>query len=142
MQAMKAVMLLADAAQVADGKLNLLGGGWSVTSPGVPSALALKIEVAWNEANEKHVLALRLVDSDGNEVVALPTYTFEVGRPPGLPPGTAIDHPLAVQVGPLAMLRPGERYTWEMTIDGEASDDWRCAFYVRPAVQPATPPSE
>ena len=130
-------MLLADAAQVADGKLNLLGGGWSVTSPGVPSALALKIEVGWHEANEPHSIDLRLVDSDGSEIAALPTYRFEVGRPAGLPPGTAIDHPLAVQIAPLTMLQPGQRYTWELTVDGEASDEWRCDFYVRPAQQVA-----
>jgi hypothetical protein len=126
-------MLLADAAQVSDGKLYVLGGGWSVTTGMVPSALAIKIEVGWNEANEEHKLAIRLRDSDGNTVLDLATQTFEVGRPAGLPPGTAIDHVLAIQMGPLAMLQAGERYIWELEIDGEVHDEWRCAFYVRPA---------
>ena len=40
-------MLLCDAAQVADGKLYILGGGWSMTGPDpVPSAVALKIDEA------------------------------------------------------------------------------------------------
>ena len=40
-------MLLCDSAQVADGKLYILGGGWSMTGPDpVPSAVALKIDVA------------------------------------------------------------------------------------------------
>ena len=34
----KATMILADAAQVAEGKLFILGGGWSVTSGKLPSA--------------------------------------------------------------------------------------------------------
>ena len=131
-------MLLADAAQVSEGKLYVLGGGWSVTSGMVPSALAIKVEVAWNEANEPHTLGIRLRDSDGNEVLDLATQTFEVGRPAGLPPGTAIDHVLAIQMGPLTMLEPGQRYIWELAIDDHVSDEWRCAFYVRPAAPAAT----
>jgi hypothetical protein len=39
-------MMLADAAQVANGKLFILGGGWSVTGPEPsPSAIVLKIAV-------------------------------------------------------------------------------------------------
>ena len=36
---MKATLLLADAAQAAEGKLYVLGGGWSVTGPG-PAPMA------------------------------------------------------------------------------------------------------
>jgi hypothetical protein len=129
----KALFLLADAAQVADGKLNLLGGGWSITTGQVPSALAVKIDVPWNDANTPHTLALRLVDSDGNVVLDLGSQTFEVGRPPGLPPGTSIDHVMAVNLGPIPGLQVGETYVWELTIDGEVSDEWRNPFYVRPA---------
>ena len=47
----KVTMLLCDAAQVADGKLFVLGGGWSLTGPDpMPSAIALKIDVGWHEA--------------------------------------------------------------------------------------------
>ena len=130
-------MMLADSAQVAEGKLFIMGGGWSVTSGKLPSALAIKIEVPWNDANQPHTLAIRLLDSDGNEIVDLTSETFEVGRPAGIPTGTAIDHVLAIQMGPLNMLSPGQRYVWELTIDDHVSDDWRCAFYVRPAPQPA-----
>ncbi|MGQ0823559.1 MAG: DUF6941 family protein [Actinomycetota bacterium] len=133
---MKAIFLLADAAQVAEGKLNLLGAGWSITSGQVPSALAVKIDVPWNDANAPHTLALRLLDSDGNQILDLGTQTFEVGRPAGLPPGTSIDHVMAVNLGPLPMLAPGERYVWELAIDGHVDDDWRNAFYVRPASPP------
>ena len=48
-------MLLCDAAQVSDGKLYILGGGWSMTGPDpVPSAVALKIDVDWHEAETSH----------------------------------------------------------------------------------------
>jgi hypothetical protein len=33
---MKVTMLLADAASVADGNLEILGGGWNITGPRVP----------------------------------------------------------------------------------------------------------
>ena len=43
---MKVTMLLADAAQAVNGKLYILGGGWSVAGPDpTPMAIALKMEV-------------------------------------------------------------------------------------------------
>jgi len=60
-------MLLCDAAQVADGKLYILGGGWSMTGPDpVPSAVALKIDVDWHEAEIPHHWELFLEDADGS----------------------------------------------------------------------------
>ena len=63
-------MLLCDAAQVADGKLYILGGGWSMTGPDpVPSAVALKIDVDWHEAETSHHWELFLEDADGQPVL-------------------------------------------------------------------------
>ena len=60
---MRATMLLADYAQVAEGKLNVIGGGWTITGPlPSPFALALLIEVPWDRANEKHQLRLELIE--------------------------------------------------------------------------------
>ena len=62
-------MMLCDSAQVADGKLYILGGGWSMTGPDpVPSAIALKIDVAWNEAETSHHWELFLEDADGRRL--------------------------------------------------------------------------
>ena len=59
-------MLLADSAQVADGKLYILGGGWSVTGPDpTPSAVAMKVGVDWHEFNTEHHWELFLEDADG-----------------------------------------------------------------------------
>jgi hypothetical protein len=139
---MKVTMLLADAAQTADGKLYILGGGWSLTGPGAaPSAVALKIEVPWDQANKQHSFELSLVDADGNPIIA-PTAQgeqpiqiggeFEVGRPAGLPPGTPIDVVLAINLGPLP-LSPGSRFTWRLTIDKGSGPDWHVSFSTRPA---------
>ena len=133
---MRLTLLLADAAQVADGKLYILGGGWSVLNGPAPMAVAMKVEVPWDQANLPHEWRLELLDQDGHPVVLgdpgvdkPPVHvgaTIEVGRPAGLPPGTSLDVPLAVSVGVLA-LRPGG-YVWRVTIDGETHDTWQLAF--------------
>lgn len=135
-------MMLADSAQAVDGKLYILGGGWSLTGPdAIPSAIAVKVEVPWDEANTKHALKLALFDEDGRPV-KVPTPTgeipvelgtdFEVGRPPGLKPGTALDFVFAVNIGPLP-LTPDERYVWQLSIDGRSEEGWQLAFSTRPA---------
>jgi hypothetical protein len=139
-------LLLADAAQEANGKLFILGGGWSLTGPDVPPmAVAVKIEVPWNEANRRHSWELVLVDADGQAAVLQGAEgreelrvggDFEVGRPPGIPPGSDIDMPLAVNIGPLP-LRPGQRYAWQLWINGETHEDWCRRFTVR--ARPSSP---
>ena len=54
---------------------------------------------------------------------------FEVGRPPGLKPGTPLDFPVAVNSTPLP-LEPG-RYEWRLTIDAGSREDWTLPFTVR-----------
>jgi hypothetical protein len=133
-------MLLADAAQVVSGKLYILGGGWSIIGPG-PSAtaIALKIEVPWHDADVAHHWELRLLDADGRPVV-LPDgdgvrtisigESFGVSRPEGLPPGSPIDFHVAVNVGPLPLGR-GQRYVWKLSIDGQSQPDWEASFSTR-----------
>jgi hypothetical protein len=135
-------MMLADFAQVADGKLTVVGGGWSLTGPElVPFGIALLIQVPWDRANQRHVMRLELVDADGQQVLVetdedgeqpiifFDDLPFEVGRPPGLKPGTYLDFPVAVNSAPLP-LEPG-LYVWRLTIDDEADPDWRLPFTVR-----------
>ncbi len=136
-------MMLCDAAQVSDGKLYVLGGGWSMTGPDpVPSAIALKIDVGWHEAESAHHWELFLEDADGRPVLVdtpdgeHPVEVrgeFTVGRPPGIPEGSPIDVALAVNLGPLP-LTPGTRYTWRMAIDGESHTDWVLGFTTRPTL--------
>ncbi len=139
----KVTMLLCDAAQVADGKLYVLGAGWSMTGPDpVPSAVALKIDVGWHEAERVHHWELFLEDADGQPVLvdtpegARPVEVrgeFTVGRPVGVPEGSPIDVALAVNLGPLP-LPTGSRFNWKLAIDGESHPDWSLAFTTRPEV--------
>ena len=134
-------MFLCDSAQVSEGKLYILGGGWSVTGPApAPSAIALKIDVGWNEAEQAHHWELFLVDADGQEVV-LDTPDgphpveirgdFQVAKPTGVPEGSPIDVALAVNIGPLPLPADG-RFLWRLTIDGVTDENWQLAFSTRP----------
>lgn len=153
---MKAVLLLADFAQVADGKLNIIGAGWSILGPmPVPTAIAAKLEIPWDQTNIKHNVVLELNDEDGHPVT-FPGPTgpqpvrvevgVEVGRPPGVRPGTPIDAPIAVNIGPLP-LPPDRRFTWKLSIDGETHADWQVSFstlapppgFSRPATEGSGP---
>jgi hypothetical protein len=137
---MKVTLMLADSAQVSEGKLYILGGGWSLTGPPAPSAIAMLVEVPWDQTNRRLEWRLDLVDSDGYPVVVgdgqggtnpvVAAGDFEVGRPPGMPHGAPIALPLALNFGPLPLPANG-RFEWRLTLDGETQDDWRLAFNTR-----------
>lgn len=134
-------MLLADSAQVADGKLYILGGGWSVTGPDpVPSAVAVKVSVDAHEFDVNHHWELFLEDADGR-LVQFETPEgmqaievrgdFSASEPIGVPLGTPVDVPIAVNFGPIP-LAPGQRFTWRMVIDGESLPGATASFTTRP----------
>lgn len=135
----RATMMLCDHAQVADGKLFISGGGWSITrSPTPASALAVLLQVPWSGANRQVRFSLELRDSDGHPVPqrgpeggTVPVRIdggLEVGRPAGLPEGSPLDAPLAVKIAPLDL--PPNRYVWSLTINGESHEDWNLTFLV------------
>jgi hypothetical protein len=130
---MKVTMMLADSAQAVNGKLYILGGGWTITGPDPsPAANAILFEVPWHEANRRRHIKLTLQDGDGHPVlVPTPigerpveiTGEFDVGRPPGLKPGTPLTMPVAINLNPLP-LKPDGLFVWRLTIDDESNDDW------------------
>jgi uncharacterized protein DUF6941 len=147
---MKVTLLLADAAQAVDGKLYVLGGGWSIITVGMPFAIAAKVEVPWNQATDSHTLKLELLDQDGH-AVCVPTLgadggesnpvviegEFATGIPAGHKPGTPLDGVFAIGIGPGLPLQPSSRYEWRLSLDGRTEDDWYVAFSTRP---PQAPP--
>ncbi|MGD0343746.1 MAG: hypothetical protein ABSB55_02130 [Acidimicrobiales bacterium] len=140
MSAMRVTLLLCDAAQVADGKLYILGGGWSLIGPDpTPSAVAMKVDVDWNEVDRLHHWELFLVDEDGQPIVAQTPDgpqpievrgDFEVSRPESVPEGSPVDVALALNFGPLP-IAPSSRFTWRLSIDGETQEDWVLPFSTR-----------
>jgi hypothetical protein len=141
-------MLLCDAAQSVGGKLFILGAGWSqirVPEQPVNMALAIKISVPWDQANNPHTVTARLLDADGDpvsvtvvdeedeerEIPIVSELTFETGRPPGLMPGTNLDAPLVLNFAGLAL--PTGAYEWRLEIDG--NPEARTAFRVGPVAR-------
>lgn len=136
--------MLADSAQVYAGKLCMLGGGWSHIVAGAPFAVCGKIDIPWHQASDWHTLRLELLDGDGQPVLAtteegeeepiafdLPPFRAVIAT--FVKPGTSLDWPFAVGVGPGAPLEPGTLYEWRMTINGETQDGWTLPFSTFPA---------
>ena len=129
-------LILCDAAQADSGKLHMLGAGWSITrSPTAPHAVAAIIKVPWDRANQPMHLRLQMHDADG-DLVGVPTpdgpvpvaadAQIEVGRPPGIAPGSMLDASFAFNF-PSLPLPPG-RYEWRLRI---ADQEFVESFTVR-----------
>ncbi|MGI9595514.1 MAG: DUF6941 family protein [Acidimicrobiales bacterium] len=133
-------MLLCDSAQVAGGKLYILGGGVAVVGPKPqPLALALQITIPWDRANVQHEWRIELFDEDGrlvtiSEKPVVIRGKFEAGRPAGLRPGSPLGVSLAINLTPLP-LPSGSSYAFGLTIDEQTQPDWRVRFFVKPPPQ-------
>ena len=147
---MRTTLILGDFARVAEGKLDVIGGGWTYTGPDpVTMGLGIIVEVPWDQANTTHELALSLLGADGRPVelpgpdgmqtIQLATQ-FEVGRPAGQAAGTPIPFPLAVNVNAVP-LPPGERFEWRLEINGQTHEDWSLRFQTRPRPPAANSPT-
>lgn len=85
-------LILADAAQVVANKLYLMGGGWDMltVNTGFPyqqrCAVAASFAVPWNETNQPQQVEIEVASEDGGTLASV-AGQFEVGRPPGIPPG-------------------------------------------------------
>ena len=144
---MRATLLLADHAVVADGKLYINGGGWSVTSPGAPSAIADQARRARGTApTSRCTCGCGCIGQDGEPVTVAgsggphrsrSSARPRSGGPAGLVHGADIDFPLAFQ-SVRCRSQPGQRYQWVLDIDGETQQDWHLTFSTR-AGQPAGP---
>lgn len=124
-----------------DGLLNIAGGGLNVYHADTNRlALAIKIDVPWDQTNIVHRWKLELLDSDGQLVthpdgetpIAL-EQDFEVGRPAGLKPGSPVSMPMSFTFDGLSLERPGS-YVWQLSIDGRNETDWHVSFSA-PAAQ-------
>jgi hypothetical protein len=135
---MRPKIFLADSAEVREGLLFVLGGGWKeVGPPSQPIALAGLIEVDWEETNSQYTVDFVIEDEDGAPLmITTPTgdqpvrisSTFEVGRPAGSARGDTFYVPVAIGVGPLPWV-PGRRYVIRLMVAGNEVD--RLKFSVR-----------
>lgn len=134
----RVTLLLADAAQVADHKIYVLGGGLTAVGPRPqPVAVALVLTVPWDRANLTHQWSLELLDATGAPVPSaseplVVRGRFEAGRPAGLAPGSPRAVPLAINF-PTMPVVPGNSYVWLLRVDGRTDPDWQLPFHVRSA---------
>jgi hypothetical protein len=143
----RATLLLCDHAQVADGKLFISGGGWSITGPDPgPMGLAIKMFLPLDQQETSHRISLKLFYRDGSPVVLEEAGDqlqiegqFSIGKVRGdAALVDEIDVPFATVLAPQP-LPAGKQYEWRLFFDGETQDDWYLRFATRPALD--VPPS-
>jgi hypothetical protein len=128
-----ATMLLAEAAQVSEGKLSVLGGGLAILpAQPQPTALALLVKVPWDRGEDRIEWVCELLDADGVPVMAgdrpvLVNGELQAGRPAGWPDGAPLHVPIAINFSALPVAG-GRRYTWRLVMDGATEPEWETSF--------------
>lgn len=122
---MEVTALLCDWAQEINGKLYIQGAGWNKIAADQPTSMAIAILVAvpWDQTNRKHVLRGVLLTEDGvpfldpeASTVEL-RFEFEVGRPPGVSPGSDLNTPFTMSFFGISL--PAGRYSVGLELNGE-----------------------
>jgi hypothetical protein len=132
-------LILADSAQIVEGKLYLLGGGWdalTVTS-GFPVSrrcgIAAAYSIPWSETGRLKKVEIDVITEDGVRLANI-TAQVEVGRPPGLPPGSTQRAQIAADLV-LEINAPG---TFAIVGRIEGQEHMRTVFRVVSTAAPAS----
>jgi len=116
------LIITADAASVSDGKINLLGGGWTRINAGPSNfTLVVRLDIPWLMTNQQLPWSLALVDQDGRpyipdggDVPVELSGELHLERPTGETQGETSNVPMVFPfVG--FPLRPGT-YEWVFTL--------------------------
>lgn len=116
-----ATAMLADGAQVVEGKLYILGGQWDrITVAKFPAqhptmAVVLVIRVDYNEAPKTCNVCIELM-LDGEAAGVKAMLQMSIGHAAGLKRGAPQFAPVAVTCNNVLFERPG-RYEWVITAD-------------------------
>lgn len=129
--------LLADAVQVVQGKLYVLGGGWDtlfvVDFPArYPTlGLGLRVRVPWSWTDQVLVIGVDLQDEDGGRVLPTPPVTqgVKIARPQGIPEGSDVGVARSFTFNNLAFPSAGA-YSFVVSLNDEVAS--RLRFSVRP----------
>ena len=133
---MNSNMFLADFAQVSDGKLTVVGAGWTQrTTDPAPTAIGGIVHVDWSPQSQSHQLLFELIDEDGYPVIdpsGVPVRVevqLEVDNSLTAVQGSPTSVPIALNFGPLP-LAPGHGYEWVLSVDGTVVENGRLPFQV------------
>ena len=130
-----AYLILAEAVENMDGKLNITGGDWDtllVPDIGRPVgfSFACGVQVPWAEADARHTLMLSLAGADGRPIAPPHMETFRIGRSRLAGPEAEAHLPFALR-WELTFPRYG-RYVLTATVDGRADHARQVVFFIRP----------
>lgn len=115
--------MLADGAQVVQGKLYILGGQWdrimvaSLPAQHPSMAVVLVLKVEYSEAPKTCTLAIELT-LDGKPAGVRAGGQLSIGHAPGLKRGAPQFAPAAITFANVQFERTG-RYDWTVSVDGE-----------------------
>ena len=114
-------LILADKAEALNGKLYLMGGGFTnlylVQLPGPASIdLAIGLSFDYHETGEQHEMSVALENADNQPMGPPMVLPLPIGRPPGLPPGDSLRLVIAVN-GPFQIEAEG-LYHFVVALDG------------------------
>lgn len=131
-------MILADAAQAADGKLYILGGGWSLYRSGnypvqIQMAVGLSILIPWDEANVKHQVTIAVADAAGIPVIPEIKGQVEVAKSPDVPEGTTQKAIIAVNIN--MMIPRAGTYVVQSTAGTSKTETFFDAIFVGKKVE-------
>lgn len=143
-------MILASVAQVQEGRLIVVGGGWSVRHPEPEGTAAIGLMLYVPREMLGKTISTRVVLEDaasGEEVAVVPLKEDDepMGDPAGIeiqgditPTGLddpALTSPLVVPLAatlPPFRLPPGQEFRWQLYLDEETRPEWGLAFRTTP----------
>lgn len=139
---MNITLIVGDVARVAEGKLDVLGAGWTLCGPGpVNLGVGVLVEVPWAELGESHHFELVLLDHKGQVVPGPngePLMRIHAELATQKPPGVLLGAP---QIVPMALnlngvpVPPGGRYKLLLTHKESPNVSWEWSFNTRPGQQ-------
>ena len=132
--------LLADAVQVVQGKLFVLGGGWdtlfvrSFPARYPTLGVGLRVRVPWSWTDQPLVIGVDLQDEDGQRVLpgAPLAQGVKVARPPGIPEGSDIGLARSFTFNNLTFPRESA-YSFVVSLNQEVASRLRFAVRSRPS---------
>lgn len=137
---MNITLIVGEYARVADGKLDVIGAGWTITGPGpVTMGIGILAEVPWSEMGTPHSIELLLVDEKGVAVPGPggdPLFKVDATLVAEKPPGVLLGAPNISCMGLNAVgvpIPPGRRYRLIATVDGSPHLGAEWSFNTRPA---------
>ena len=131
--------MVADAVQVAQGKLFVLGGGWNTLmvrdfpAKHPVMAVAVLVTVPWSWADRPITIELDLEDGDGHRLFPSPIrQRLTVAKPAGMPQGSDIVVPRSFTISNLVFRQAGG-YSFIVSVDGQVAERIRFRVLQRPS---------